>query len=530
MKFRNVCLACYCIVGVGACTMAPVSQYPSSPDGEEERSSATAETGDSPAADTANPTAGVNNTTPSTAGDDDDLWLRIQRNLSLDRQLDQRAVNDKIDWYRNKPAFLERVADRAVPYLYHIVDRLEQRGMPADLALLPIVESAYKPLAYSRSHASGLWQIIPATATRLGLKQNWWYDGRRDVVAATDAALDYLELLHRQFHGDWYHALASYNAGEARVARAIKRNKAAGKPTDFWSLALPYETRGYVPSLLALTEIFAHPGKYGLTLKPIANEPYFAAINTNRQIDLVAAARRCGLSVDQMYALNPGFNHWATAPEGPHRVLVPVAKADRCQRARTELAVDARIAWKRHQIKKGDSLGRIARHYNTSIDALKRLNQLRDNTIYAGRALLVPAATEPLRHDAAGTERGGGHTYTVRQGDSLWHLSKTYGVSVDQIARRNGIASSGLLQPGQKLLIPGANGDGATLAGGLIPASLSAHYGFESRGYTVKKGDSLWLIARRFKVSVADLKKWNRLSSQGYLQPGQKLVVKIDGV
>lgn len=232
----------------------------------------------------------------------------------------------RIAWYARHQAYLDRVAERATPYLFHIVEEIERRGMPMELALLPIVESAFHPFAYSRSHASGIWQFIPGTGRNYGLKQNWWYDGRRDIVAATDAALRYLDKLNKEFHGNWLHALAAYNTGERNVGRAIKRNRKAGKQTDFWSLRLPRETRGYVPSLLAVAELLAEPEKYGITWQTIENKPYFTQVDIGGQLDLATAAGLADLSMDDLYTLNPAFNRWATAPDGPHHLLVPVGK------------------------------------------------------------------------------------------------------------------------------------------------------------------------------------------------------------
>jgi len=217
-----------------------------------------------------------------------DLWKRIGSGLTLTRNISEKTTASKLAWFTRNQAYLDRVSGRAEPYLYYIVEELEKRNMPLDLALLPIVESAYNPFAYSPSRASGIWQFIPGTGKKYGLTQNWWYDGRRDIVTATDAALNYLQKLHQEFNGDWLLALAAYNSGEGNVGKAIRRNNKAGKPTDFFSLRLPRETRGYVPSLLAVAEIVSNPGKYKITLKPIANTRYFKQVDINSQIDLAS--------------------------------------------------------------------------------------------------------------------------------------------------------------------------------------------------------------------------------------------------
>ncbi|MEE8321243.1 MAG: transglycosylase SLT domain-containing protein, partial [Gammaproteobacteria bacterium] len=299
--------------------------------------------------------------------DTDDLWQKIRQGLSLSRQTEKRSVQGKIAWYARNQDYIDRVAERAAPYLYYIIGEIEKRNMPIELALLPVVESAYQPFAYSPSRASGIWQFISSTGKQYGLKQNWWYDGRRDIIAATDAALNYLQKLHKEFDGNWQHALAAYNSGERNVGRAIRRNRKAGKPIDFWSLRLPRETRGYVPSLLAVAEIVANPAKHNITLKKIPNEPYFTAVNTGSQIDLATAARLAGQSMDDIYTLNPGFNRWATDPKGPHRLLIPIGKAQQFKQDLAQLPVSERITWKQHKIQKGETLGQIADRYHTSV-------------------------------------------------------------------------------------------------------------------------------------------------------------------
>lgn len=462
-----------------------------------------------------------------------DAWDRIRKNLKLSRHTDQRSVKYKLAWFARNQDYLDRVADRATPYLHYILGELEKRNMPLDLALLPIVESAYHPFAYSPSHASGLWQFIPSTGKHYGLKQNWWYDGRRDIVAATTAALDYLEKLHKEFNGDWLLALAAYNSGELNVSRAIKYNKRRNKPTDFWHLRLPRETKGYVPSLLAVAEIVSHPGKHGVTLQSIPDEPYFAVVNTGGQLDLATAAKLANLSMDEVYTLNPGFNRWATDPEGPHYLLIPVERKQQFTEQLAALPEEERVSWKRHVINRGQTLSQIASLYHTDIDTIKRANQIRGNLIRAGHSLLIPSSTLPLKNYTlsldsrrfAGLKRadssGQRYLYTVRRGDTLWDISRHYGVSIRSLCQWNGISPNKLLHPGQKLdlwLAGNKNQNGST-------TKVSQNVN-QSRtvNYTVKRGDSLWLISRRFGVTVAQLMEWNNLSKSS-LHPGQKLIL-----
>lgn len=462
----------------------------------------------------------------------DDIWALIREGLELDRDLDQRGVQTRIKWFAKNQQYIDRVVERAEPYLFHITSRLKERDMPLDLALLPIVESAYQPFAYSRSHASGIWQFISSTGKQYGLKHNWWYDGRRDIVAATDAALDYLAMLHKRFNGDWQHALAAYNTGEGNVERAIRRNKKAGKKTDFWSLRLPRETRGYLPSLLAIAEVLRNK-KYNIRFNPIPNTPYFESIDVGSQIDLATVAKLSGLSIAEVYTLNPGFNRWATDPDGPHRLLIPVAKAAQFKQGLAALPASERLTWKKHTIREGESLNRIAARYQTSVSALKQTNRLRGDLIRAGRALLIPVAKQPgnyysLSADARKfsalkkTADGKSYIYTIKRGDNLWDIGRHYGISVRQLTEWNGIYQKSILRPGQKLTV-WIKADPAEARQNLIKAvAKKTNNGL----YTVRRGDSLWLIARKFNIRVKDLLEWNNLKRGKYLQPGQNLIVQ----
>ncbi|MDH5591563.1 MAG: transglycosylase SLT domain-containing protein, partial [Gammaproteobacteria bacterium] len=251
-----------------------------------------------------------------------DLWQRIRDGFAISQPNLHADTQRQLQWFVNHPDYINRVVERARPYLHYIVDEIERRDMPLEIALLPVVESGFQPFAYSHGRAAGIWQFIPGTGRLYGLKQNWWYDGRRDIIESTRAALDYLQKLHNDFD-DWQLALAAYNCGEGTVGRAIRRNKKAGKGIDFWSLDLPKETSAYVPKLMAVSELIKHPEKYELTLSSIDNSPFLTVVDVGGQIDLALAAKLAEISVDEMYQLNPGFNHWATTPDGPHRLVIP---------------------------------------------------------------------------------------------------------------------------------------------------------------------------------------------------------------
>ena len=293
-------------------------------------------------------------------------------------------------WFGSHQAYLDRVAERAQPYLHYIVDQVQQRGMPSEIALLPVVESAFQPYAYSSGRAAGIWQFIPGTGRRYGLKLNWWYDGRRDIEASTQAALDYLQYLHDTFDGDWLLALAAYNSGEGTVQKAIRTNQRRHKPTDYWSLHLPRETEQYVPRLLALRQIVADPEQQGINLKTIANEPYLTAVKIDSQLDLATAAKMAEMDLDELHRLNPGFNRWATAPGGPHRLLVPLDKAAIFAINVAELPPEDRVHWVRHRVRNGETLSEVAVHYHTTVKVLTDLNKIRGHLIHNGQHLIIP--------------------------------------------------------------------------------------------------------------------------------------------
>lgn len=465
------------------------------------------------------------------------LWDSLRAGFSLPDK-DNPGVADDLKWYRSHISYLERVADRGAPYLYYITHSLKERHMPTEIALLPIVESAYYPFAYSHGRASGIWQFIPGTGRRYGLKQDWWYDGRRDVYASTRAALDYLQSLHDRFHGDWLLALAAYNSGEGTVQYAIRRNKRRGKPTDFWSLDLPPETRGYVPKLLALADIVANPEKYGVDFDPIPNEPYFERVDIGSQIDLALAAKLADMDLDDLYMLNPGYNRWATAPDGPHYLLLPIDKVEQFKKKLAELPPNKRIKWLRHRIASGETLGTIAHKYHTTVATLQRVNRIHGRLIRAGGHLIIPVASrKPSAYALSADQRRratqriprGGHkvVHIVEAGDTFWKLARKHHVSVQQLAKWNGMAPRDPLKPGQRLVIWSHAKRVSVRTSAAIKAPPQRHV-TQRVGYTVRSGDSLARISRRFNVSVAQLRKWNRLPKGKYLQPGQYLTLYVD--
>ena len=457
-----------------------------------------------------------------------DVWQRISMGLTFDVP-DDRRVSVQRDWYLKHPEYMARVTNRAKPFLYYIVNEIEKRDMPTELALLPIVESAFDPFAYSHGRAAGMWQFIPGTGKRFGMEQNWWYDGRRDVVASTQGALDYLTYLANMFDGDWLHALAAYNSGEGRVSKAIRANKRAGKPTDFWSLNLPKETRAYVPKLLALADILKNKDEYAFNWPEIENVAVIDIVDIGSQVDLAFAADLAGMPLQELHALNPGFNRWATSPDGPHRLVLPIDKASKFSQELAKIDSKERLNWVRHEVKSGDSLIKLAKQYHTTVQVIKQVNNLNSNIIRIGQPILVPVALKALDAYALSQDQRLAHiqssphasqkiTHTVSRGDTLWDIARKYKVSTRKLASWNGMAPTDTLAVGKKLVV-WQNNQATTPQSNAVMKSLT---------YTVRNGDSLSRIAHKFNVKISDIGKWNNLNTKRYLQPGQKLKLHVD--
>lgn len=462
-----------------------------------------------------------------------DVWKRIQGGLTFDIPENQRLISQR-NWYVKNPTYLDRVAKRAEPFLYYIVQELEANDVPLEVALLPIVESAFDPFAYSHGRASGMWQFVPGTGERFGMKQNWWYDGRRDVIASTQGAIAYLKYLNKFFDGDWMLALAAYNSGEGRVRRAVKNNARKNLPTDFWSLDLPRETRAYVPKLLALADIVKRPEHFGISLYQIENKPVITQIDIGSQLDLAKAAQLADLSLAELQHLNPGFNRWSTDPEGPHYLVIPNNKVDRFTAGLEKLTEKDRLAWQRYQIKNGDSLSQIAKKFNTSTALIKQVNKIQGSQIRAGKHLLIPVATQSLdsyifsqeqrlAKTQSRSQKGIKTVHTVVSGDTFWDLGRKYKVSSKSIAKWNAMAPRDTLKLGQKLVIWQSTSSGKT-----AKAKPSEQAIMRNITYKVRRGDSFARIADKFNVTIRDIERWNSLNRKKYLQPGQMLKLSVD--
>jgi len=477
-----------------------------------------------------------------------DLLDRIRDGYALP-DVAHYAVDREVELYRKNPDFLDRTFKRGSRYLYYIVQEIERRNLPLELALLPVVESAFNPVAYSRSRASGLWQFIPSSGKHYGLEQNWWIDERRDVIEATGAALTYLQYLNTYFAGDWYLAIAAYNGGEGTVSGAVRRNQAAGLPTDFFSLNLRAETRDYVPKLLAISRIVRNPEAYGLSFAAIPNQPFFEAVEPGRQMHLDHAAQLAGITREDMFALNPGYNRMTTPPKGPHRLLLPVPNAQTFRQAMLDqpLTDQSSVAVAavepppevRHKVRRGETLSAIARQYGVPMVALQRANDIQGSVIHPGDSLLIPAgfADETVTLAALAAPRDDitaqlpehqkppaskkPRVHVVKSGDTLWDVARRYGVTVPALASANGLSSKAGLVPGARLEIPGKGGSATQIASSSAKESSRVTY-------KVKRGDTLSEIADRFDVSVRELMTWNRLRQSSSLRAGQRLVVYTD--
>ncbi len=374
------------------------------------------------------------------------FWSELRSEFQL-VPTNQRRLRPHRLWYLRHPDYLDRVLTRARPYLWHIRIEVLRRGMPGEIALLPVVESAYSPTASSPGRATGLWQIIPATAKRFGLDQNRFYDGRRDLIDSTRAALDYLEFLHQRFKGDWLLALAAYNSGEGTVSTALKQNREAGRPADFWHLKLPKETRDYVPNLLALCGLLTEAQKNSIQLPAIPNRPFFDIVDANTRLSLNAAAKIAAVPVEDLRALNPGLSRDITPPNGPRRILVPVENSDRLVLALEDLPRTPEVTasddteddnWVVHSVLPGDTLSNIAARYDSSVAAIQEANDLDSDLIRVSLKLRVPLAKFGIEH-------------VVRSGDTLWELARRYNVSVADLRRWNDLKNDNFLRPGQRL-------------------------------------------------------------------------------
>ncbi|MBL8521008.1 MAG: LysM peptidoglycan-binding domain-containing protein [Betaproteobacteria bacterium] len=506
-----------------------------------------------------------------------DLWQRIRKGFVLE-ELKTPLVAEHEAWYASRPDYIQRFVDRGARYLYHVVEEVEKRGMPTEVALLPIIESAFNPQAYSRAKAAGMWQFIPSTGKIFGLKQDWLADNRRDVLLSTHAAMDYLQKLYAMFNS-WELALAAYNCGEGCVSRAIQKNAKKGLPGDYLNLNLPNETRHYVPKLIAIKNIILSPGDYGIDLTPVENRPYFERVSAPERMDVKLAARLAEMPEDEFAALNPASNRPVVAST-TGAFLVPAEKAV-VFRENLELYRSVQgpfVSWQMVQAKRGESLDAIARRHGMTASYLRatsgpfrekggRLTQPAtfmvpiakeakniDAALEQKMALkaaridpppapdrppstVVAAVAEPPRSvapantvaAAAPTALPAGDSmplsvHVAGRGDTLYSVARLYGTTVADIQARNQLAHANL-RAGQKLLVAGTLPPPLP---GLLPVS-APEASPAARGpgtHLIKAGDTLFAIANRYGVQLADLLRWNKLTPRSVIRPGTRLRIE----
>jgi membrane-bound lytic murein transglycosylase D len=441
-----------------------------------------------------------------------DIWTRARLGFAMTEDLAHPRVAVYIEHYRRNPNIITVSSDRAKPFAYFILTEIERRGLPSELLLLPIVESGYAAEATSTGMAAGIWQFIPSTGEHFGLIQDDWYDGRRDVYQSTHAALDYLESLHARF-GDWYLALAAYNFGQGNVARAMAANAAAGRPTDYWNLELSSDAMSYVPRLLALRALIEQPARYGITVPKLANKPYLQPVQLGRQADLEYVAELARIEAREVLQLNPGYRRAITHPHAAQHLLLPAPAAQRLQVALRQRGPEhPLVRHSEYQVRAGDNLGQIARQHGVTVAELRGVNGLNGDMIRVGQRLRVPASgavvtTHPTQGRAVAPAD---QKYIVQAGDSLWTISRQYGVNIASIRDRNDLAADAMLQPGQVLEIPRDRAEAA----------------LRRVEYQIRPGDSLGAISRRFQVDISDVQRWNALNGDG-IRAGQTLTLYV---
>lgn len=449
-----------------------------------------------------------------------DLWQRIRKQMHI--PVPKRAdVQRELAFYASKQKFFNEVSVRAEPYLYFIVAELEKRRMPLELALLPIVESAYNAAAQGNGPA-GLWQMVPQTARNFGLTVQNGYDGRKDAFSSTQAVLDYLQHLHDNLGNDWLNAVAAYNTGEGRIMAAVSRNQARGKPTDYWSLHIPARFVQTMPKWLAMIQLIKTPEDYQLELPVIANKPAVGMTRIAGAVQLQQAADLAGVSLGKLKSLNPSFR-LAMTPQGKDfPLLLPLTAIEDFERqqhllkkvAVVQAAEPVKSAKRSYKVKSGDSLGSIAAKNQTSVKTLRQLNRLKSDQLKVGQSLQLPAGKSPEQSVARTSRKA--QTYQVKAGESLWTIAQKLRIDSEELRLFNQLKSGGHLQPGQSLKVPASNA---------APVKRKTASNQQTPQHIVKKGDSLDRIARKYKIKLTDLLQWNQLQADSKLTPGQQLLL-----
>ncbi len=489
----------------------------------------------------------------------ENIWGSLRDEFALPHYEDNPLVQEKIAWFLNHQDYLIRSANRAAPYMYYILQQVKKRHLPAELVLLPIMESAYNPFAYSPAGAAGIWQLMPGTASGYGIRQNRWYDGRRDVIASTKAALDHLAYLQSFFEGNWLLALAAYDTGEGNVIAAIRKNIRNGDNTDYWSLPLAQETRDYLPQLLALAIIISHPYRYPIDFPAVQNAPYLAQVDIGAQMDLKHAANLAGLSFAQLKQLNPGFSRSATGPHGPYKLVLPIENVERFSENMENSPLYERIDWGRYKIRSGDTLVTIAKKFNTTPAKLRKMNPRLAANLKPGKKILIPYSepdisntilaaentqkNEPLAIESTSNISSENTTdnenqesttdaaavmtaaiensfdnYAMQPGDTLYMVRK--GDTFQKIASRFHISTKTLMAANKTSTLH-------NIQQLIIPTHLNPQRYKLTPGdtiYMVRNGDTIEKIARKFHTTPSAVRLVNLLANND-LQEGDRLVI-----
>ena len=462
-----------------------------------------------------------------------DVWERIRRGYRMP-ELDSPLVDRWVAYYTKDPAYIQRMTSRAGQYLYHIVEDVEARNMPTELALLPFVESAFQPEALSRVKAAGLWQFMPATGNDYALAQNLWRDDRQDVLESTRAALDYFNYLYGLFN-DWQLALAAYNWGEGSVQRAIARAKRSGKPTDYAHLRMPKETANYVPKLMAIKRIITNPERYGIELPDVGNEPFFIRITKPRDIDVKTAAELAGMPLNEFRALNPSYKLPVIVAAHNNVMLLPADKVDYFvdNLASWMDSGQPLSRWSTYRLKEGETLATVAAQSGMTESELRKVNGIpAGRRVLPNSTLLVLAGADEqvdisaeeadarLRLSPLTTWRR--VTYRVRSGDTLTSIARRWHITTKSIVTANRLRSD-RLRAGQRLVLTVPNVQRASIPAASSSGSASGRHVI----HTVRSGDTLDAIARRYGVTVASLRMTNRLEGNN-IRAGQRLRIPSD--
>jgi membrane-bound lytic murein transglycosylase D len=450
------------------------------------------------------------------------LWNTMSQHMALVPQPPPAKVMRWIHYYQRNPLYINTLINNAAPYIEYVYQQTQANEMPAEIALIPMIESNYNPFAYSKDGAVGLWQIMPGTASGFGLSINWWYDGRRDIYASTKGALNYFNYLHEFFHGNWLLAIAAYDSGEGTVQKAVRYNRKHHLPTDYWDLHLPKETEQYVPKLLALAYIVDAKDHYGIDLPNLPSHPTVTNLLMHEQVDIDEAAKLAGVDPELMRELNPGFRRWATPPSQDYHLLVPADQATTFKNALAQIPQSDRVTWQHHTVISGETLSGIAAFYHTRVALLKEINHLNTPSLHIGQNLLVPQSAHGkmndlnlnLENNTIAEDAIPGPTravHIVKRDDNLWTIAQRNGVTVRQIRFWNDLSAKNHLHHNQQLLI-------------WLPARANPKVRYDS--YVVQAGNTIDTIAHHFHTKAHAIVVANKLKST-VLHIGQNLVIPV---